>query len=99
MKKFYNWVNLMKYYYSNCLFEFIKFKLKNKKIKMLYVPSFLNEVRCFHIMWSDGENEYDFNYNGYLPFYKWIWHKGYIRKLKKGTYSKYLCNKIKYKYE
>lgn len=88
----------MKNYNSNCILEFIKCKIKNPKIKLLYVPAFLNDVRCFHIMWCDDKNEYDFYCENILPFYKWIWHDGHIRKLKKGTYAKYMCYKIKYNY-
>lgn len=45
---------MTKDYYSNCLFEAIKAKFKcGKQVKIIYIPSWKNEVFCPHFMWHD----------------------------------------------
>ena len=45
---------MTKDYYSNCLFETIKAKIKwGKRVKIIYIPSWKNEVFCPHFMWHD----------------------------------------------
>ena len=83
---------------SNCLFEYVKAKMRNPSIKALYIPAFLNEVRCFHIMWTDGVNEYDFHHFGPLPWYEWMWHTGIVRTLEKGAYSRLMKFSVNKKY-
>lgn len=85
-------------FYSNCFIEAAKAKLKNKDIKLMYIPAFLNEVMCPHWMWSDESSEHDFWHEGKIPWYKWFWHKGMIRTLKKGCYKKYIEQMIQVKY-
>lgn len=76
-------------YYSNCLIEAIRAKLKNpKKVKIKYIPAHLNEVFCPHIMWHDGKYTYDFYAKGYLKPFQRLWHKGHIRKSEYGYYDK-----------
>ena len=80
-------------YYSNCIIEAIKAKIRHPfKIKILWVSPVINEVFCPHVMWTDGEKEYDFwaTKNGLLKWYEIILHKGKIRKLDVGYYSKYV---------
>lgn len=79
------------YFYSNCLFEAIKAKLKNpKKTRILYIPARFNTSRCFHFMWTDGEKEYDFDRFGYIPKRLWVWHEGRIRTHRLGCYDRYI---------
>ena len=85
-------------FYSNCLLEAIKAKIKNPKIKIMYLPAFLNEVPCPHWMWLDEEGEHDFHYKGGLPWYKWIWHKGHIRTVHRGCYKGCISQMIERKY-
>lgn len=85
-------------FYSNCLLEAIKAKIKNPKIKIMYLPAFLNEVPCPHWMWLDEEGEHDFHYKGYLPWYKWVWHKGCIRTVHRGCYKGCISQMIEKKY-
>nr|DAD55880.1 MAG TPA: hypothetical protein [Bacteriophage sp.] len=85
-------------FYSNCLFEAIKAKIKNPKIKIMYLPVFLNKVPCPHWMWLDEEGEHDFHYKGYLPWWKWIWHKGHIRTVHRGCYKGCIDQMIEKKY-
>ena len=85
-------------FYSNCLIEVIKAKIKNPKIKVMYLPAFLNDVYCPHWMWLDENGEHDFHYSGYLKWYKRIWYKGEIRTVHKGCYKKCINQMIDYKY-
>lgn len=87
-----------KLFYSNCFLEMLKAKIKNPKIKVMYLPAFLNEVRCPHWMWTDGELEYDFNSKGRLPIWKWPLHKGCIRQRKIGTYKGWINEMVELKY-
>lgn len=90
--------NSNKYFYSNCFFEMVKAKIKNPKVKVMYLPAFLNEVPCPHWMWLDEDGEHDFHYQGKLPWYKWFWHKGYIRTVHRGCYKGCIMQMIEGKY-
>ena len=87
-----------RYFYSNCFIEMVKAKLKNPKVKIMYLPAFLNEVPCPHWMWLDEEGEHDFHYRGKLPWYKWFWHKGHIRTVHRGCYKGCMSQMIERKY-
>lgn len=87
-----------KYFYSNCLFQALKAKLKNpKQVKITYVSPFDNEVFCPHFLWTDGKNDYDFGIERHLPLYKVLFFKGHIRKRNLGFNQKYknACKKYK----
>ena len=76
-------------FYSNCLVEALKAKLKNPKIKITYVSPFVNEVFCPHFLWSDGVNDYDFGVERHLKWYEILWFKGHIRQRNLGFNEKY----------
>ena len=83
---------ISKDYYSNCVIEAVKAKLKDwKHIKLTFVSPFDNEVFCPHVLWSDGEYDYDFGFEGRMePFIKiWTLHKGHIRKRELGFNQRY----------
>lgn len=89
-----------KLFYSNCLIQAIKAKIKNpKEIKLTYVSPFVNEVFCPHILWSDGKNDYDFGIEMYLKWYERFWFKGYIRERPLGFNNKYKNHVIQTKYK
>ena len=70
-----------KFYYSNCLFEAIKYKLKHPiKYKIKYIPP--KETNCWkpHWMWYDDSFIYDFYTDKYMGSKTILWWKGYIRK-------------------
>lgn len=79
-------------YYSNCLIEAVKAKLKDwKNVKITYVSPFCNEVFCPHILWSDGKYDYDFGNEGKgdLGIQNWTLHKGHIRRRGLGYNERY----------
>ena len=78
-------------YYSNCLLEAVKAKIKNPKIKITVVMPWDNEVFCPHILWSDGINDYDFGNEGKgnQGIKNWTLHKGHIRKRNLGFNERY----------
>lgn len=83
---------ISKDYYSNCLIEAIRAKLKNwRGIKITYVSPFHNEVFCPHILWSDGEYDYDFGNEGKgdQGILNWTLHEGHIRQRKLGYNERY----------
>lgn len=83
---------ISKDFYSNCLIEAIKAKIKDwKHIKLTFVSPFDNEVFCPHVMWSDGINDYDFGNEGKgnQGILNWTLHKGHIRKRELGYNQKY----------
>lgn len=84
----------MKEYYSNCLIEALKQKIKFQKIKLYFCKPRITENGNFqmcHFMWDDGENSYDFTdkEEEEMKWYKCFWYKGHIRKLEKGFAEKY----------
>lgn len=86
------------YFYSNCLIQAVRAKLKNpKQVKITYISPFDNEVFCPHFLWTDGKNDYDFGIEYHLPWYKVLFFKGHIRKRNLGFNQKYknACKKYK----
>lgn len=80
---------ISEYFYSNCLIEAIKAKIKHPiKVKIKYIPARLNVVFCPHLMWHDGEYTYDFWAYGPLKPYQILWYKGKIRKNEYDYYDK-----------
>lgn len=89
---------ISKDYYSNCLIEAIKAKLKDwKHIKITYVSPFDNEVFYPHILWSDRKYDYDFGNEGKgdQMLANWTLHKRHIRQRELGYNEKYkrVCKK------
>lgn len=82
---------LSKDYVSNCLIEAIKAKIKNPKIHLIICMPWENEVFCPHIMWSDGEADYDFGNEGMgdQGIKNWTLHKGHLRKWELGDGLRY----------
>ena len=80
-------------YYSNCIVEAIKAKLKNHKVKIYFCKPRITEngLQMCHFMWSDGTADYDFSdfEENELPLYKILFFKGAIRKFKLGFAEKY----------
>ena len=74
-----------KLFYSNCLWEALKAKLRNwKSVKIYILPPKYNEVKCCHFMWTDGVHDYDFGVNRYLRWYQRLWFRGTINRHKLG---------------
>lgn len=86
-------------YYSNCIIEAFRAKLKDwKNVKITYISPFRNVVFCPHFLWSDGKYDYDFGYETRnRSISNWTIHKGHIRQRELGFNQKYkdLCNKRK----
>ena len=80
---------ISKDFYSNCLLEALKAKLKNPKVKITYVSPFANEVFCPHFLWSDGKSDYDFGIERPLKLHERLWFKGHIRQRALGFNEKY----------
>jgi len=83
----------MKEYYSNCLIEVIKAKIRwGKQIRIIYIPSWKNEVFCPHFMWHDlaDGNLYDFHYDGWLKWYQRFCFKGHIGCRPYSVYERWL---------
>ena len=83
---------ISKDYYSNCMIEAVKAKIKDwKHVKITYVSPFKNKVFCPHFLWSDGENDYDFGIEGLgaRGIIDWTIHKGHIRKRGLGFNQRY----------
>lgn len=74
---------------SNCVLEAIKAKIKNRKIKIIYLPAKINVVKCPHIMWTDGINDYDFGTNKKISSLQYFWYNGAIRIFPQGYAQKY----------
>ncbi len=68
-------------FYSNCLIEAVKAKIKDHNVKILVTSPWKNEIFCPHFMWYDGAYVYDFGIEELIPWIAaWTIHKGHIRK-------------------
>lgn len=69
-----------KTFYSNCLIEAIKAKLKNKNTKIIFVPKKFNDSIGFHCFWKIDDLIYDFKCESNVKHYwQMLLFKGYIR--------------------
>lgn len=76
-------------YYSNCLIEAIKAKIKNHRVKIYFCKPRIaknGHLQMCHFMWSDGLADFDFADDGSteLPWYRSFWFKGAVRKFALG---------------
>ena len=76
-------------FYSNCLVQALKHKIKNKNVTITYIPAKYRGSIIPHFLWSDGEYDYDFGVNYNIKWYKSFWFKGKIRKRGLGWNEKY----------
>ena len=81
-------------FYSNCLIEVIKAKMRNKNVTIYFCKPRITENGRFqmcHFMWSDGVADYDFSdreeHN--LKWYQCLWFKGAIRQFEYGFGKRY----------
>lgn len=85
----------MKKFYSNCLFEAVKHKLKDwENVKITYIPAKYNVMYCPHFLWSDGKYDYDFGVERNLKWYEVIWFKGEIHCRNLGWNEKWKAYRI-----
>lgn len=87
--------NKEKFYWSNCLFEVIKAKIKyGETVKIIYLPAKENEIYCPHWLWHDliDNNVYDFH--APVPYDEHWWNlvlfKGCIRTIPYSLWEKWL---------
>lgn len=82
-------------YFSNCMIEAIKAKVRNPRgVRIYFCKPRMKErghFQMFHFMWSDGKSDYDFSdlNENHLPLYKNLLFKGVIRKFELGFAEKY----------
>lgn len=82
-------------YYSNCLIEAIKAKIRNPSIKLHFCKPYRKpngRIGSMHILWEDDNYSYDFSDidwsdNGH--FWQYFWYKGYIRQWPKDFAKKF----------
>lgn len=76
------------YFYSNCLIEALKAKIKNpSNVVITYVPR--SEKGTPHFLWSDGVADFDFGVDERLEWWQILFFKGCIRKRNLGFNEKY----------
>lgn len=85
-------------YYSNCLIEALKAKVRWKnKIKLIYIPARKNGIYCPHVMWHDlvDNTIKDFHAEyGYVEkWYNFFLFKGHIRCRPYIVYERWLKTK------
>jgi hypothetical protein len=69
---------LSDYFYSNCLIEAIKAKLRNPKVKIQRYR--MKWTRIPHFTWRNGGYDYDFGANESIP--SKLFFRGYLRRKK-----------------
>lgn len=88
-------------FYSNCFIEMVKAKIRDPRVKVMYIPARLKGSLFPHWMWMDDDGEHDFSPGKHIPWYRLLWHKGRIRTVRYGCYrgvmlrlidSKYYCS-------
>lgn len=89
-----------KIFYSNCLIEAVKAKLKDwKHVKLYYCKPCRGRdgtLHSFHILWDDGVASYDFSSINLLPWYRSLLYKGCITSYSPGL-AKFISNVSKRK--
>ena len=79
----------METYYSNCLFEAIKAKLKSwKNVRILYIPKHFNiDGTSGHFIWTDSifdpDDQYFFEFCAPKNRHNHIWFKGIVSRTKR----------------
>ena len=72
-----------KAYYSNCLFETVKAKLRNwGDIRIQFIPKKFNDARSFHFIWKNTKTNQSFDFKAERTpsnVIKLLWFKGHIR--------------------
>lgn len=85
---------ISKDFYSNCLVESIKAKLKNwKNTRIIYIPRKLNVANNCHFMWQDvlTEKLYEFVSTKDCPsFLETIFEKGHIQEVPKERHNAFV---------
>lgn len=89
-----NFEIVSKPYYSNCLVEAIKAKIRSPNVKIYFCKPRITEngnFQMLHFLWSDGTADYDFSdlHDCEMPWYKDFVYKGHIRKFKLGFAERY----------
>ena len=84
---------LTKIFYSNCLIEAIKAKIKDPKhVKLLFIPKKYNEHNSisFHCFWMKDDIVYDFRAESFNKKHLWqlFLFKGHIRANEKKYYER-----------
>ena len=77
--------------YSNCLLEAIKAKFRNKNIKILYIPSKINNNHI-HFFWFDGVNYFHFTNTNIRRTN--LWFNGEIRSFEKRVFCGFILMKL-----
>lgn len=85
-------------YYSNCLIEALRAKIKDPYgVKLRCLPAKQNEVFIPHIMWEDSKHTYDFYTGEKLNPVQILWHRGSIRVSELGYYDRAIETMRRYK--
>lgn len=90
-----NFKIVSKKYYSNCLIEAIKAKIRNPKtVKIYFCKPRITEnghFQMLHFMWTDGIADYDFSdlNNNEKHWYQTFLFCGCIRKFQLGFAKRY----------
>lgn len=84
----------MNEFYSNCLLEAIKAKIKYKnEIKLIFIPPQHSEKADIfpHWLWLDTKdgNIYDFHRSEKIKWYQMLWWRGYIRIQPKQVFDRW----------
>lgn len=95
MKK--NYIIISKSFYSNCLLEAIKAKLKNWKAMKLYVIKPNKHTNSsFHIMWVNQKTDLGYDFSDcrvHTNWWKSILFKGNLRQFPKGFVQDFVLSK------
>ena len=79
--------------YSNCLFEALKAKIKNSKVKVFKAPKEIND--CCHFMWCDNEfyyHAYNFKKTRNIVFYEYK-----TKRIPRHVFESFTLNYLKFK--
>lgn len=77
---------ITKEYYSNCIIEALKAKIKNRKVKLYFCPPYrkkTGKIASMHVVWEDENFSYDFSDLDWSDNGHWwqcFWYKGLVRR-------------------
>ena len=83
-------------YYSNCLLEAVRAKLRDRTVRWIWMPLRYNPAHWPHVLWQEGEDVVHFQcVSGTQPWWKRFWFKGKLKRYGRAAFDRMMSRKGK----